>query len=32
MPGIDNPRQVADLIDNTRRQERERRAIFMENV
>lgn len=32
MQGIDDPRQVADLIDNTRRRERERRAIFMENV
>jgi len=32
MQGIDDPRRIADLIDNTRRQERERRAIFMENV
>ncbi len=32
MLGIDDPRAVADLIDNTRRSERERRAIFMENV
>jgi membrane protein YdbS with pleckstrin-like domain len=32
MQGIDDPRRVTDLIDNTRRRERERRAIFMENV
>jgi membrane protein YdbS with pleckstrin-like domain len=32
MPGIDDARQVADLIDNTRRAERERRGLFMENV
>lgn len=32
MPGIDNVRHVADLIDNTRRAERQRRAVFMENV
>ena len=32
MLGIDNVRYVADLIDNTRRAERQRRAVFMENV
>jgi membrane protein YdbS with pleckstrin-like domain len=32
MVGIDNVRAVADLIDNTRRAERQRRAVFMENV
>jgi membrane protein YdbS with pleckstrin-like domain len=32
MPGIENARYVADLIDNTRRAERERRGLFMENV
>ncbi|MEX0585945.1 MAG: PH domain-containing protein [Pirellulales bacterium] len=32
MLGIDNVRHVADLIDNTRRAERQRRAVFMENV
>jgi uncharacterized membrane protein YdbT with pleckstrin-like domain len=32
MPGIENVRQVADLFDNTRRAERERRGLFMENV
>jgi membrane protein YdbS with pleckstrin-like domain len=32
MIGIDNARQVTDLIDNTRRAERQRRGIFMENV
>jgi uncharacterized membrane protein YdbT with pleckstrin-like domain len=32
MPGIENVRTVADLIDNTRRAERQRRAVFMENV
>lgn len=32
MKGIDNPRYVADLIDNARRQERMRRAVFMESV
>jgi membrane protein YdbS with pleckstrin-like domain len=32
LPGIDNVRDVADLIDNTRRAERQRRAVFMENV
>lgn len=32
MIGIDNVRHVADLIDNTRRAERQRRAVFMENV
>jgi hypothetical protein len=32
MPGIKNVRHVADLFDNTRRAERERRGLFMENV
>lgn len=32
MAGIDNVRHIADLIDNTRRAERQRRAVFMENV
>jgi len=30
--GIENAREVTDLIDNTRRAERERRGLFMENV
>lgn len=30
--GIEDPRGVADLIDNTRRAERNRRGMFMENV
>jgi uncharacterized membrane protein YdbT with pleckstrin-like domain len=32
MLGIENVRAVADLVDNTRRAERQRRAVFMENV
>jgi membrane protein YdbS with pleckstrin-like domain len=32
MTGIENARQVTDLIDNTRRAERQRRGLFMENV
>jgi membrane protein YdbS with pleckstrin-like domain len=32
MAGIDDARRVTDLIDNTRRAERQRRGIFMENV
>lgn len=32
LPGIDNVRHVADLIDNTRRAERQRRGLFMENI
>jgi membrane protein YdbS with pleckstrin-like domain len=32
MPGIDDVRNVADLIDNTRRAERQRRGLFMENI
>ena len=32
MPGIEDVRQVTDLIDNTRRAERQRRAVFMENI
>jgi uncharacterized membrane protein YdbT with pleckstrin-like domain len=32
LPGIDDAQQVADLIDGTRRAERQRRGMFMENV
>jgi membrane protein YdbS with pleckstrin-like domain len=32
MVGIEDARNVTDLIDNTRRAERQRRGIFMENV
>jgi membrane protein YdbS with pleckstrin-like domain len=32
MVGIDDVRHVADLIDNTRRAERQRRGLFMENI
>jgi membrane protein YdbS with pleckstrin-like domain len=32
MEGIDNVRRVTDLIDNTRRAERQRRGVFMENI
>jgi uncharacterized membrane protein YdbT with pleckstrin-like domain len=32
MPGIEEAKRVADLIDNTRRAERERRGLFLENV
>lgn len=32
MAGIEDARQVTDLIDNTRRAERQRRGLFMENV
>lgn len=32
LPGIDNAQQVADLIDGTRRAERQRRGMFIENV
>jgi uncharacterized membrane protein YdbT with pleckstrin-like domain len=32
MRGIDNVRVVADLIDNARREERRKRALYMENV
>jgi membrane protein YdbS with pleckstrin-like domain len=32
MPGIEDVRRVADLIDNTRRAERNRRGVFLENV
>ena len=32
MPGIVDVRRVADLIDNTRRAERQRRGLFMENI
>jgi membrane protein YdbS with pleckstrin-like domain len=30
--GIEDVRQVTDLIDNTRRAERQRRGVFMENI
>jgi hypothetical protein len=32
MVGIEDARTVTDLIDNTRRAERQRRGLFMENV
>ncbi len=32
MAGIDDARRITDLIDNTRRAERQRRGLFMENV
>ena len=32
LPGIDDAKHVADLIDGTRRAERQRRGMFMENV
>ncbi len=32
LPGIENAKAVADLIDGTRRAERHRRGMFMENV
>jgi membrane protein YdbS with pleckstrin-like domain len=32
LPGIEDAKQVADLIDGTRRAERQRRGMFMENV
>jgi membrane protein YdbS with pleckstrin-like domain len=32
LPGIDDAKRVADLIDGTRRAERHRRGMFMENV
>jgi membrane protein YdbS with pleckstrin-like domain len=32
MPGIEDARRIADLIDNTRRTERNRRGVFLENV
>jgi uncharacterized membrane protein YdbT with pleckstrin-like domain len=32
LPGIDEVRAVADLIDNTRRKERERRGLYIEAV
>jgi membrane protein YdbS with pleckstrin-like domain len=32
MPGIENARVVTDLIDNTRRSERQRRGLYMEHV
>jgi uncharacterized membrane protein YdbT with pleckstrin-like domain len=32
MTGIEDSKRVTDLIDNTRRAERQRRGLFMENV
>lgn len=32
MPGIDDVRKVADLIDNTRRSERQRRGLHIESI
>jgi membrane protein YdbS with pleckstrin-like domain len=32
LPGIDDVGRVTDLIDNTRRAERQRRGLFMENI
>jgi len=32
LPGIEDVRHVTDLIDNTRRAERQRRGVFMENI
>jgi membrane protein YdbS with pleckstrin-like domain len=32
MEGIEDVRRVTDLIDNTRRAERQRRGVFMENI
>jgi membrane protein YdbS with pleckstrin-like domain len=32
LPGIENVGHVTDLIDNTRRAERQRRGLFMENI
>ena len=32
MRGIENPRQVADLIDEARRTERNRRGLYMMNA
>jgi len=32
LPGIEDVRHVTDLIDNTRRAERQRRGLFMENI
>lgn len=32
MPGIDNVKEVADTIDNARREERRRRGVFIESV
>jgi membrane protein YdbS with pleckstrin-like domain len=32
MPGIEDARRVTDLIDDTRRAERHRRGLFMENI
>jgi hypothetical protein len=30
--GIDDVRRITDLIDDTRRAERQRRGLFMENI
>ena len=32
LPGIEDVGRVTDLIDNTRRAERQRRGVFMENI
>jgi membrane protein YdbS with pleckstrin-like domain len=32
LPGIEDVQRVTDLIDNTRRAERQRRGVFMENI
>jgi hypothetical protein len=32
MHGIEDVRRITDLIDNTRRAERQRRGLFMENI
>jgi membrane protein YdbS with pleckstrin-like domain len=32
LPGIEDVHHVTDLIDNTRRAERQRRGVFMENI
>jgi hypothetical protein len=32
LPGIDDPRTVADLIDNVRRKERQRRGLHIEQI
>jgi hypothetical protein len=32
LPGIEDVHRVTDLIDNTRRSERQRRGVFMENI
>ncbi|MCA9258654.1 MAG: PH domain-containing protein, partial [Planctomycetales bacterium] len=32
LPGIENVRDVASLIDETRRQERRRRGVYVESI